>query len=316
MNPEEEIVTKYITNSGFYNFGNTCYMNSLLQCFFSIKELYCFFHHKKYLENNDYIEFEKKQNEKTMCYIFHKLIKHKTKAIEYLKLIQPVFDNENYKFKKEFVVNTQQDVYETYGLFFQIFNYELGNDNYFKKLFEFKTTDTVECSVCEYKFDSKVTENIIIVCCDNETDDLNHLIQEYSNNKILDDPCRHCDEDKDIKGNIITKKNIELTGDVIIIFYNRTQNNETNIIKMKNTLKFPIDDFEINKQKYNLIGVIYHIGSDYTSGHYVARCKSLFNNKWYEYNDSVSVKEIDPLIRDMSYSLDRGDAYMLFYRRK
>jgi len=70
------------------------------------------------------------------------------------------------------------------------------------------------------------------------------------------------------------------------------------------------EDYKMNSNhKYELYGVARHMG-DVTGGHYIASAKSLIDNKWYEFNDSVVTQlksEKDIVTRQ---------AYVIFYRRQ
>ena len=45
-------------------------------------------------------------------------------------------------------------------------------------------------------------------------------------------------------------------------------------------------DLQCANKTYSLIGVSTHIGSSGNSGHYIAYCKDLSHEKWYQFNDS------------------------------
>ena len=58
---------------------------------------------------------------------------------------------------------------------------------------------------------------------------------------------------------------------------------------------------------YELIGIVTHFGPSSMSGHFIAFCKSYFDNKWYKYNDST--------VTESSFEAARntGVPYILFY---
>ena len=59
--------------------------------------------------------------------------------------------------------------------------------------------------------------------------------------------------------------------------------------------------------KYELTGVITHLGVSGPNGHFMAFCKNPINRKWYKYNDD-SVTEAN------IYNVhNEGIAYILFY---
>ena len=59
--------------------------------------------------------------------------------------------------------------------------------------------------------------------------------------------------------------------------------------------------------KYELTGVITHLGVSGPNGHFIAFCKNIMDGKWYKYNDEI-VTEAD------NFSVhNEGIAYILFY---
>lgn len=119
-------------------------------------------------------------------------------------------------------------------------------------------------------------------------------------------------EDKHIN----IKKQIKIFSlpEILIISLKRFNNRN-----MKNNMlvEFPIDNLDLSKYicgydddiyKYDLYGVCNHMGSS-MGGHYTAYVKNA-NNKWYLFND-IKVNEIIDKTKIVSNS-----AYCLFYRKK
>lgn len=63
--------------------------------------------------------------------------------------------------------------------------------------------------------------------------------------------------------------------------------------------------------KYELIGVLTHLGPSGMSGHFIAYCKSPNDNKWYCYNDSL-VNECYDIEKQIN---SNGIPYVLYYQR-
>ena len=68
---------------------------------------------------------------------------------------------------------------------------------------------------------------------------------------------------------------------------------------------------DVNGVKYQLIGVITHLGESGQSGHFIAHCKSPIDHTWYTYNDAI-VNEIKNFQEKV---INLGMPYLLFYRR-
>ena len=102
---------------------------------------------------------------------------------------------------------------------------------------------------------------------------------------------------------------------VLILILNRGKNNEYNV-KINFEEKIDLYKFiEIKGTgtKYNLIGVITHIGESNNNGHFVAFCREpITNKKWFLYNDAI-VKEVKNFKKEV---IDFGEPYILFYQKE
>ena len=101
--------------------------------------------------------------------------------------------------------------------------------------------------------------------------------------------------------------------EVLIIVLNRGQGNQ-----FKTKLKF---DFQLNLKnyledknsgcKYELIGLVTHMGESGGSGHFIATCKSPIDKNWYQYNDDL----VFPVTNFNQQMLDYATPYILFYKK-
>ena len=62
---------------------------------------------------------------------------------------------------------------------------------------------------------------------------------------------------------------------------------------------------------YELFGVVTHYGESGASGHFMARCKSPFEECWFLYNDAI-VSKIGYFTKEEFF---RGNPYILFYKK-
>jgi ubiquitin C-terminal hydrolase len=102
--------------------------------------------------------------------------------------------------------------------------------------------------------------------------------------------------------------------EILIIVLNRGKG-----IEFKVTLEFDlfiditnyVELKDFNGWKYQLIGVVTHLGESGASGHFIAYCKSPIGGGWYQYNDELvfEVKNFEKEIRD--YAMP----YILFYQK-
>jgi ubiquitin C-terminal hydrolase len=102
--------------------------------------------------------------------------------------------------------------------------------------------------------------------------------------------------------------------EILIIVLNRGKGIEFKV-KLEFSLFIDITNYvelkDFNGWKYQLIGVVTHLGESGASGHFIAYCKSPIGGGWYQYNDELvfEVKDFAKEIRD--YAMP----YILFYQK-
>ena len=109
-----------------------------------------------------------------------------------------------------------------------------------------------------------------------------------------------------------TVNKIYLSPNIFIFILNRGKNNIFSV-KMNYPPELDLSQYieGVNSPtKYELTGVITHLGVSGPNGHFIAFCKNLKNGKWYKYNDE-NVTEAD------NFEVhNEGIAYILFYNSK
>ena len=107
-----------------------------------------------------------------------------------------------------------------------------------------------------------------------------------------------------------TVNKIYTSPNIFIFILNRGKNN---IFQVK--MDYPpqldmskyVETTNKSPTKYELTGVITHLGVSGPNGHFIAFCKNIMDGKWYKYNDEI-VTEAD------NFSVhNEGIAYILFY---
>ena len=105
---------------------------------------------------------------------------------------------------------------------------------------------------------------------------------------------------------------IFVSPNILVLILNRGKGNVFNI-KLDFPLQFDSTQFVLsrsqNKEKYNLYGVITHLGQSGPSGHFIASCKSPVDGNWYRYNDGI----VNPIKNVKEDVIDYGTPYILFY---
>ena len=64
--------------------------------------------------------------------------------------------------------------------------------------------------------------------------------------------------------------------------------------------------------KFDLIGVVTHMGESGAAGHFIATCKSPIDGIWYQYNDDLAFPVKDFNSQILNYAMP----YILFYQKK
>jgi ubiquitin C-terminal hydrolase len=336
--------------TGLANYGNTCYINSLIQILLHTKEIHNF--PKK--PRNKYTTPGNINKSYKLVEEFKQLFEimwYNNKVIDpsnFLIVIKEVAKSKNIDL---FDNNTQEDITE---LIFFIINcfidaYEIpvninitgnihtrqdliANKCYtlIKKTYEksftkiFNIFNGIQVSLINGNLKSNMKEQIIpetFLTCN--LDVINNSIPTNKTISIYD--CFDSYITKDIidykmnDGTYIKASKQYMFWsfpNVLIIMLKRFNNKNR---KIHNIVDFPINNvLNLNKycigycksNMYALYGVCNHSGSTY-GGHYTSFVKNLYDNEWYKYNDTI-VTHIDKSNLDILIS---PNAYCLFYKK-
>ena len=321
---------------GLKNIGNNCYINSVLQ---NLKNISKLTYQLLTFETSD--EFLISSQD-----LLAKLINNQTNSVDpsqfknllgkendlfagdneydstifYLSIIELLHNKLNTVKENEHVYCDMNELSrlneypeEKYKYF--INNYLTNNKSFMIDIFYgFLRNETI-CSNCKkgkYTFQSFTMLDFPIV---NKTEIINSLEmcfeiyqepKDKSNQKGYS--CKICklnkmySQTKILKIPPIIVINLKRVGDNQVYYHNITIPFE---LKMNLLIK---NDIEDKNSTYELIGFIKHLG-DNISGHNYSFCKNMFDNKWYEYNDSnvFEVKNDEP---------STDNAFLFFYQKK
>ena len=112
----------------------------------------------------------------------------------------------------------------------------------------------------------------------------------------------------------IMKTNLMTGPEVLIIILNRGKGIEFDV-KINFTEVLDLSNYIEKKDtgcRYQLIGVITHLGESSMSGHFIAYCRDPINKtSWYKYNDAI-VSDVNDFKKEV---IDFAMPYLLFYQK-
>ena len=104
------------------------------------------------------------------------------------------------------------------------------------------------------------------------------------------------------------------TPKILILILNRGKGNEFKIkINFEQIINIGnyVEQKEGPELKYELYGVLTHLGSSDMSGHFIAFCYSIIDKVWYKFNDAL----VDQVLDFQKEVHDFGEPYILFYKK-
>ena len=302
---------------GLMNLGNTCFLNSILQCLFHVMPL------TDYILTNEFSEDIEQSNKITLEF---KLFYAYTKLIENVWTCNRVIVPKKFllylsQFVPNYSLGNQQDAMEylTYILdaFDRCLSYEIEvvpnkglNQTTLLAIASWKKFFERDYSIIKRHFYGQYHNRIKCSTCEKWSEDnfdpfnvLPLAIPDHSNLTLTDclkyanDPhqvnfqCDHC-KSKQVG---MKKSSIFTLPNVLIIQLKRFNNSN---VKNEATVQIPFDNFDmrpflsneapnakLTKILYHCIGVIHHVGGT-SGGHYYSYIKH-FDGSWYEMNDTT-----------------------------
>lgn len=332
---DNDIYLKTLTGfgqTGLYNLGNTCYLNTAIQCLSAIKPLSYYFLNNLYVnEINNKAEHEVSD--------------------EYAELMKKIWSsNTRYspknfkqiigKFYEPFLTRDQQDSAEAYSKILELLHIGLSygvdfnepicgpiyrhalnkwkeefENNYslIVRLFYGQFWSRTKCDICQNITNKFEPFSLINLPINEVTNTLEDCIDNFTNcedmhtDNMID--CEKCM--KKCSG----KKKISVwrLPPVLVFCFNRFDDSGRKINKL---IDFPINKTIFNNlvekkndklAVYDLVSIANHSGS-LGGGHYWAYCKGA-NSNWYEFDDDrITEMDVSHLVSSTAY-------YIIYLRR-
>ncbi|CAF4599757.1 unnamed protein product [Rotaria socialis] len=324
---------------GLRNIGNTCFMNSALQCLSSVPDL------TEYILENGVTNILNTTND---------LGTHGKLALAYANLIQEMWSGKKTtvdasavkqyvsKLSPRFAGYNQQDSHEFLNILLDALHEDLkqnleDTDNetsLISKIFHGQMRSTVTCTCGEpcitfysisflalpipdlslassHRAHSNQfrTQTVTLIDCFNEF---------LKGEKIGENGQWFCDKCNGLRD---AEKRLDVwtLPKVLILQLKRFTNDLWNNVKIQTLVEFPVDsplDLDrfipvTNNQEnalYNLVAVSSHSGN-LTSGHYTTYAKNFLTKNWLHFNDEYVCKADEKVIQS-------SDAYILVYRQQ
>ncbi|XP_053307814.1 ubiquitin carboxyl-terminal hydrolase 2 isoform X2 [Spea bombifrons] len=328
---------------GLRNLGNTCFMNSILQCLSNTKDLrdYC-------LQNTYRRDLNSKTCNSAIMEEFARLLRAMwTCSIN--EIVSPSeFKTQIQKYAPRFMGYNQQDAQEFLRFLLDGLHNEVNRvtvrpkptcqdldhmpdtekakqmwkrylereDSRIVELFvgQLKSSLTcMECGYCSTVFDPFWDLSLPIPKKSIPEVSLMDCIRLFTKEDVLDGEekptCCRCKT----RRRCTKKFTIQRFPKFLVLHLKRFSEARIRSSKLSSFVNFPLRDLDLrefasepsSQAKYNLYAVSNHSGTT-MGGHYTAYCKNPNNSEWYTFNDS----RVTPM---SSSQVKSSDAYVLFY---
>ena len=325
-------------------FGNTCFMNSILQCMMHIKKYYQYFKQDQHFIQ----QFNQYSNK-----IYQKMngIQDNDPLIQFVKLLDTSYNSSygsiiskekvdfanmvynNDKVKGSLKQGRQEDAQEFLIRLLDGIE-EIENDTNITTDIGLKLTKNLfGIDIVEYQLNSTNPNEILDDTFKNLTEKMMALAIPQSNNGISIQDCfqeytaTEIFDNSQNTGKIMKKISIKQTSDYLIVVlkrfvyeWNGASYGTRKVDSFVNYgFELDLSDYMLAKNgtksisnKYQLIGVTLHHGASWHVGHYTAFVKSINSDNWYDISDT----NVALVRQENKNRIFSKDAYILFYQRK
>jgi len=313
---------KNIKYSGLQNLGVTCYMNSILQTFFSIPTFRNYIYDWKQKEDeNIQVEGEKKGDTNQAMYQLQLLFANLEKGFQ--KFIKP----DDLASHLELNLSYQQDAEEFYQLLLSFIEEklkEVGKEEAVKSHFVGEQIFETKCEACDKKTQKSESFNKIGLNIENNYTFSSMMRQFLSEEKVEGYVCEGCKaSDKCVRSLKLVTLPPFLSFQLLRFVFDRATGQRKKLFDDVNiSTKINMRDYlpyNTNQEtQYIVHAVIVHLGSSSHAGHYICYLFDADQGCWWKLDDSevTRVNEWDqPFQKNYSDFQQTNTPYFIVYRR-
>ncbi|XP_014861248.1 PREDICTED: ubiquitin carboxyl-terminal hydrolase 2-like [Poecilia mexicana] len=327
---------------GLRNLGNTCFMNSILQCLSNTSELrdYC-------LWNFHLMELNHRTNTALMEE-FAKLTQNLWTSVNNEAVSPSEFRNQIQKFAPKFIGCNQQDAQEFLRFLLDGLHNEVNRATIRRKvsvqdidhlpdeekarrtwnmyleredsrvvdLFAGQLKSSLTCTVCGFRstvFEPFWDLSVPIAQKSSGEVTLKDCLRLFTREDVLDGEERPTCNKCKARRKCTKRFSIQRFPQVLVLHLKRFSDSNVRASKLNTFVDFPLKDLDLREFSadsserpiYNLYAVSNHTGN-VLGGHYTSCCRNPALGEWFSYNDS----RVSPM---SSSQVRSSNAYVLFY---
>lgn len=327
--------------TGLKNLGNSCYMNSIIQCLSNTTNLAKYFTDNSYADdlntNND--NMTQGQVVEEVAQVIKALWRGQYKSIsphdlkiavgQYKLQFESYEQQDSHEFLTFLLDWMHNDLKKETKMLIEMSNAEKEWDkamnsqkSIISDLFFGQLRSTITCSFCKQASTTYETFNSLTMSLSQSNRcTLNDCMEKFvTGQKVSGWKCPKCQTPRDA-----TKKfDFVKLAPIVVIHLNRFAESGGWLEKRNTAVDFPLTGFNlkpylvlentkaimsnnIRNYNYTLYAISNHYGT-MDGGHYTAYCKNATQNKWYKYDDQT-VTEVSP----SQVKSQNTSAYLLFY---